>query len=170
VWRYHNESDWHEVIECAWRSDRSSPGAAFCRSIAIGEWRTDPNFARSPDPDQIQDWAKLLAKIEYVGKNGMPAKAGDVNFLKSGVWEFKHADRRLTYWDTDGEGHYAPKNKYQDIDERESAVPGGGYWWYPDMDAVLRLGCAWPKTEQKAPQHLVEEALDIREEDCTHDR
>jgi hypothetical protein len=95
---------------------------------------------------------------------------GDVNYLHSGIWEFKHADRRLTFWDTDGEGNFTPKPKHHDPAERAWDPPEDGYWWYPYMDAVLRLGCAWPKTEQAAPQHLIEQACEIREEDCARDQ
>lgn len=97
VWRYDSDDDYHEVIECAWRADGSSPGTVFCRSMQQGQWRDDPNFKEPRDLDQVRDWASLLAKIKYLGKHGVPARASDVNFLRDGVWEFKHSNRRLTY-------------------------------------------------------------------------
>lgn len=43
-------------------------------------------------------------------------------------------------------------------------------WRYPNLDAVLRLGCAWNKDGQYAPPEMIEEALAMREEDTEHDR
>lgn len=66
-------------------------------------------------------------------------------------------------------GNYEPKNPRSEVSQLDLPAVDE-YWRYPDMDAVLRLGCAWTKTEQKAPQHMIQEACDIREEDCRHDR
>jgi hypothetical protein len=142
VWRWSRDEDWHEAIECAIRSDQSSPAAGFCQSLRRGVWTEDPGFQPPVDLDQIADWSKLLAAMEHVGRHGMPARAGDVNYLHSGIWEFKRADRRLTYWDTDGAGNYTAKAKHRDPTARSSAPQEDDYWWYPDMDAVLRLGCS----------------------------
>lgn len=100
----------------------------------------------------------------------MPDTSTSTNYLVDGIWEFKHATRRLTYWDTPGDGTYRPKPKFDSDDERSTECPEGGYWWYPDMDAYLRLGVAWPKTEAQAPSEGIQAALETREEDCAHDQ
>ncbi len=76
----------------------------------------------------------------------------------------------LAYWDTPGDGTWQPKPPHDDVRERTGAPPPGGYWWYPELDAILRLGCAWPKEAQLAPPQKITEAERLREEDCAHDR
>ena len=93
-----------------------------------------------------------------------------MNYLESGIWEFKHHTRRLAYWDTPGDGTWQPKPRHRDVRERATEPPPGGYWWYPDLDPILRLGCAWPKDAEHAPPAKIAEAERLREEDCAHDR
>jgi hypothetical protein len=169
VWQAKEEEDWHEAIECAVRTDGTAPAEEFLTTLAAGEWSADPHHRPPGDAEQIHDYARLLAKMEHVGRHGMPDTSTSVEYLHSGVWEFKHGARRLTYWDTPGDGSFSPKPKLEAADQRTSVCPDDGYWWYPDMDTCLRLGPAWPKTGQKAPPEGIEEATMTREEDCAHD-
>lgn len=170
IWRSESGDDFHEAVECALRADGSSPAADFLDELSRGERWRDPDFRQPPDAEQIHDYAKLLSKIEYVGQHGEPAKRGDVNDLDDGVWEFRHGKRRLTYWDTDGVGNCTPKPKVEDIRTLDPPRSPDSYWWYPDMDAVLRLGCGWEKDDRLAPPEKIYEALMIREEDAARDR
>lgn len=168
IWRRRRSTDFHEAIECAVMSDGSSPATEFWVSLGNGTWREDPEFSPPRDKEQIYDRVQLLARIEHVGEEGCPDTATSVNFLEDGIWEFKFAARRLTYWDTPGDGTFNPKDK---IDDRRTIVgPEMSYWWYPRMDPYLRLGCAWAKTAESAPPEGIARAKTIREEDCAHDR
>lgn len=134
-----------------------------------GEWVADPYFSSPPDEDQIHNFAMFLAKISYVGENGVPETRTDVNNLVDGVWEFKHHHHRLAYFDTPGDGTYTPKERVRD---RREVDPDNqdDYWWYPHMDSVLRLTNAWSKQDQLAPPEEIDKALSIREEDVQHDK
>jgi hypothetical protein len=92
-----------------------------------------------------------------------------VNYLEDGIWEFKHGPRRLTYWDTPGDGTFGPKSKVDDVRTVEGPRTCD-FLWYPKMDPILRLGCAWPKEGRFAPPEGIAESIAIREEDCAHDR
>jgi hypothetical protein len=176
VWRCNGDEGYHEVVECAVDRTGTSPASVFLDHLASGTWADDPEYDPPADREQIHDHAKLLIEIEHVGTYGQPRHSTVVNHLRNGVWEFKFGARRLTYWDTPGEGSWVAKPRYGALAERVTPVPGpdevpgGGYWWYPDLDAILRLGCAWPKEGQQAPQDKITEAERLREEDCAHDR
>lgn len=170
VWRWSRETDWHDSVECAVGADGGSPAARFLDQLASGEWAEDPDHEPPRDPEQIHDYAKLISKIEFVARYGHPDTATSVNHLDDGVWEFKHHTRRLAYWDTPGDGTWQPKPRHQDIRERSGTAPDGGYWWYPELDPILRLGCGWPKDAPLAPPEKIDEARRLREEDCAHDR
>lgn len=170
IWRAKEAEDWHEAVECAVRADGSSPAESFLTALQAGAWDEAPDHRPPHDDEQIHDFYKLLAKIESVGRHGMPDTSTSTNYLEDGIWEFKHHTRRLTYWDTPGDGTYSPKPKFKSDDERPTECPEGGYWWYPDMDAYLRLGVAWPKTDDLAPPEGIQEAIQVRAEDCGHDQ
>ena len=169
MWGKSRADDFHETIECAVMSDGSSPATEFLVSLSRGYWREDPEHKPPRDPDQINDFVRLMGTIEHIGKEGCPETGGSVNHLEDGIWEFKRGKLRLTYWDTPGDGTYSPKAK---IDDKRTIVGPDpcDFWWYPRMDPILRLGCAWPKEGQFAPSEGIENAKSIREEDCAHDR
>jgi hypothetical protein len=149
-------------------ADGSSPALEFITLLSRGNWREHPEHHPPRDPDQINDWAMMFAKIEHVGREGCPDTGTSVNDLEEGIWEFKHGRCRLTYWDTPGDGTFDPKLRIDD--RRTIAGPEHcDYWWYPRMDPYLRLGCAWPKIGQFAPPEGIEKSKTIREEDCTYD-
>lgn len=168
VWRGNGESC-HDRVECAIRTDKSSPAVAFWDRLSRGDWADDPYFTRPPDDDQIHNAAKIFAKIEYVGQHGIPLNRSDINSLRDGIWEFRHHHHRLAYFDTPGDGTFAAKRRIRD---RQTVDPEGAddFWWYPHMDAVLRLTNGWAKEDQLAPPEEIETALRIREEDVQHDK
>ena len=129
----------------------------------------DPNHNPPRDSEQVHDYYKMLAKIEHLGVYGEPQYRSDVKHLRSGIWEFRHGARRVSYWDTSGDGTYEPKVPVKDsrkVPQEELRE----FWWYPNMDCVIRLGCAWDKDGELAPPEKIVEALAIREEDAAHDR
>jgi hypothetical protein len=107
--------------------------------------------------------------MEWIGERGLPLTREAVKHLADGIWEFRHGHHRIAYFDTGGEGAYDPKSRYDDrrlVDPRNEQ----SYWWYPDMDPILRLTNAWSKQSQKTPPHEIELARTIRGEDVEHDR
>lgn len=169
VWRDTDDKGWHEAVECAVRADGSSPAQDYLRAMQAGARTEDPNYRPPADPEQIHDYHKLKAKIEHLGYYGDPGAASEVNHLEDGIWELKHGVRRLTYWDTPGDGTFTPKPRIDDATTLPPDQQGRSWWWYPRMDAVLRLGCAWDKSGRTAPQEQIAEALEMRREDANHD-
>lgn len=153
-------------VDCALREDLSSPAAEFLNQLRRGVWEDDPDVSEVPDDEQVRDHDKLLHKMQFVATHGEPERRGDVNYLHSGVWEFKVAAKRLAFYDTDGDGNWTPKGKVAHIDD---AVEGAHIWWFPELDEEIRLLNAWPKTGEKARQLDIDEAVTIAGEDVRHD-
>lgn len=156
---------WHRV-DCAVRSDGSSPAQVFLQQLKEGVWEGDPDSEQVPDDEQVHDYYKLLHKIRYVAEHGEPERAGDVNYLRDGIWEFKVAAKRVAFADTDGRGVFTPKGK---VRSRAEAAHPDGMWWFPELEEDLRLLNAWPKLGQKALESDMTEAATIRREDVAHD-
>jgi hypothetical protein len=169
IWQRTGRWEYHEAIECAVRSDGTSPALEFLDALEAGEWDADPEHVPPEDEEQIHDYEMMLAKIDHIGVEGCPDTGTSVNYLNDGIWEIKHGRRRLSYWDTPGDGTFSPKEK---VDDRRTIIGPEHciFWWYPKMDQILRLGCAWPKVGQLAPVLSIADAKAIREEDCAHDR
>lgn len=157
---------WHSV-QCAIRRDGTSPAREFLTELKQGAWDADPELEEVPFDEQIDDYDALLNKMQYVARNGEPERSGDVNYLHSGIWEFKAGNKRLAFFDTDGQGNWERKAKVQD--KADSVDPNSPCWWFPEMDEYLRLLNPWPKTGQKAPQDAIDLAITIACEDVNHD-
>ena len=154
------------LVDCALREDLTSPAAEFLEHLRQGIWEEDPDSTSIPDDEQVTDYYKLLHKMRYVASHGEPERQGDVNYLRSGIWEFKVARKRIAFYDTDGQGNWTPKGK---VDDARDAVEGANIWWFPELDEELRLLNAWPKLGQKAPPLDIELAVTIAREDVRHD-
>ena len=146
-------------IACAVRADGvTSYVAAFLEALEQGAWERE-HAADLPKDEQLQfrDW--FLEAVWSIADEGLPPNGG-YNQLRDGVWEIKHWDVRVTLFDTDGEGNYFPK-----IEER-------GLWSvpWPEFDEYLRLSTVFDKVGEKAGEHNVQLAIDVREEDLAHDR
>lgn|GEM_PF-2329485 len=154
------------LVECAVREDSSSPAAEFLDHLRQGMWEDDPDSSSLPDDEQVADYYKLLHKMAFLAAHGEPERRGDVNYLHSGIWEFKVARKRLAFYDTDGKGNWSPKGKVEDAKDAED---GATHWWFPAMDKEIRLLNAWPKLGQKAEPSDIELAVTIAREDVRHD-
>ncbi|MGW0833997.1 hypothetical protein [Streptomyces prunicolor] len=168
VWRGRKGS-FHDRIECATREDGSSPAASFWADLKVGDWSADPYFQSPPDENQLHNAAKLFVHLRHIGEKGYPPYQRAVNFLEDGIWEVKHDHHRIAYFDTYGDGGYEPKDK---VDDRRIADPESNddFWWYPELDPILRLTNGWAKEGPKAPPEAIELALLVREEDVEHDK
>ncbi|GID54358.1 hypothetical protein [Actinoplanes couchii] len=156
------------VIECAVRGDGvTSPAASFLDHLSQGTWVEDPDFGDDfPDDAQISDYDKILTFFQVLADEGEPCYAGAVNDLNNGIWEFKLGAKRLSFFDTPGDGSYKPKPR----PATAADASRGKYYWFPDFDEYVRLGHAFPKTGQRTTDDDLELTLRVREEDVEHDR
>ncbi|WP_144022855.1 hypothetical protein [Asanoa hainanensis] len=156
------------VIECAVRSDGlTSPAADFLDQLSRGMWIEDPDFGEHfPDDAQISDYDKLLTFFQTLADRGEPCYGRAVNDLDDGIWEFKLGAKRLSFFDTPGDGTYYPKLRPRTADE----ASGGDYYWFPNFDEYVRLGHAFPKTGRQTTDRDLELTLVVREEDLEHDK
>lgn len=155
------------TVECAVREDGVvAPAAAFFDQLADGMWADDPDATGLPDDAQIGDRHKLLAWCQLLADDGVPPYVHAVNYLEDGVWEFKIGAKRLSFYDTPGDGTYRPKEKVRD---RSLAQHDDEYWWFPDFDPLVRLGHAFPKVGPKTRIDDIKISFKVREEDLSHD-
>lgn len=155
------------MIECAVRADGStSPATDFLDQLACGMWADDPDADGLPDDTQIKHYDKLLNFCHTLANTGEPPYVHSVNYLRDGIWEFKIGAKRLTFFDTPGDGTYTPKPK----GEGGAESAGREYWWFPNFDEHIRLGYAFPKTAEKAGDGNIRLAETVRLEDLEHDK
>ncbi|MCH9734970.1 MAG: hypothetical protein K0U78_10510 [Actinomycetia bacterium] len=153
-------------IDCAVRANESSPAGMFLDALKAGKWdRTDDDL---PADEQISDYHWFLNAIRHWANTGEPAYRDAVKHLDDGVWEFRHADKRLTFYDTDGKSGYSAKLPI--YDHAQAEAPESPHWHIPFFDPLIRLGHAFTKVSQKTPKKDLIEMKAVREEDLTHDR
>lgn len=153
-------------VECAIAADGSSPAALFLDRLKEGLWDGDANDTDRPSDEQLYDYAKFIALIGHVAREGEPPHARAVNYLRSGVWEFKHSNKRISFYDTPGDGTWTEKGR---VETREDGHDSE-YWWFPDFDMIIRLGHCFAKQSQVARQEDVDRAVAVREEDIRYDQ
>lgn len=153
------------------RSDgATSPAATALDELRQGWLKPDPDHVEGdpwPDEEQPADYFKLMAMLRSLCSKGVPTHSRAVNDLEEGIWEFKVASKRFTFYDTDGAGTYTKKYRIRSI---EDADYRDDYWWFPVFDHVIRLGHVFVKTGRYADGDDIDESLNIREEDVAHDR
>lgn len=167
VWRgeQSREGGFHQV-DCALGSDGSSPAGQFLDALRDGAW--DTTTSNENADEQIHDYHWFLNAIRHWANTGEPVYRDAVKALDNGVWEFRHGDKRLTFFDTDGDGGYAAKlpiHRYEDAD-----APDSEFWQIPNFDELIRIGHAFTKVSQKTLKHDLEESQKVREEDLDYDR
>lgn len=159
------DGDAYEVL-CAMEADGcTSPAWNLLEQLRQGEW-PDPETTDLPKDAQISLRSKIRALIKMLANEGrLPVQ--NFNKLREGIWEMKHSDVRLTFYDTPGDGTWTPKDGDVAFDWQQKPF----YPQLPDFDEFLRLGHAFEKPEdvQKTPEHDIAESLRVRMEDLGHD-
>lgn len=155
------------LVECAVCTDGSSPASAFLDQLAEGVWAPDPDAAELPSDAQLKDSDVLLEFCQQLADTGVPPYRTAVNDLDDGIWELKRGAKRLSFYDTPGDGTFTPK--YRITDFRYSEHPNEATWWFPDFDDYIRLGHAFPKTGRFTTDQDIGETKRVREEDLRHD-
>ncbi len=135
-------------------------------ALKKGVW--DQADDAGPADEQITDYHRFLSAIRHWANTGEPMYRDAVKSLEGGVWEFRHADKRLTLYDTDGKGGYQAKLPIHDYANADA--PDSPYWQIPNFDLLIRLGHAFTKAGQKTPKKDLVELKNVREEDLAHDR
>lgn len=141
--------------------------------MLTGMWAEDPEAAEEglPSDTQISRRAQLVAGIKYFARHGVPSwSACGMNALRGGIWEFKEGEKRVSFFDTDGNGGYTEKRKFKN---RESSdYPDDEDWDIPGFDKDIRLGHCFGKPwgQRTTEQEDIDETIRVREEDLAHDR
>ncbi|NII42143.1 hypothetical protein E9228_002801 [Curtobacterium flaccumfaciens] len=154
------------------RADGTKPAEEFLADLRRGDWRDDPDHAASagwPDEAQPGDRAMLVQIIRNFADDGKPRRAAQVNVLEEGVWEFKRASKRVTFWDTDGSGSCVTRSKIDDI-ENAHRGPDDPMWKFPDFEQQLRLGHCFGKTGERTDPQDIQVSIVVKEEDLSYDR
>lgn len=154
-------------VHCAVEADgETMPASEFLDALAGGVWEPDPDGGEErPDDEQIRDHAVLLHMVQVLADEGIPVHQRAVNDLDDGIWEFKRGAKRLTFFDTPGDGSFDPKLRVE-----TNTAEDDEFWWFPYFDRYIRLGHAFPKTGQKAELHDLASSQRVREEDLAHDQ
>lgn len=112
--------------------------------------------------DEQIDWLDwFLGACEQLADGGRLPHQNAHNQLRDGIWEFKHWDLRVSFYDTDGSGEYSP------LIDRDSYSRFTTRPWPDDFLQHLRLTTAFHKDVQ---QHHISLAATVRGEDLEHDR
>ena len=157
---------WCYQVACAVRSDGvTSPVAEFLDRLADG--LVDQDAAPDLEPDeQIRHLDWLEAAFKWLAEEGELPGMRSYNQLRDGIWEVKRFNLRITFYDTDGLGHYVKKIDFD----------GGGFWGkpprFPEFDPFIRLTTAFVKAPETRWTPLSELAFAeaVRDEDVAHDR
>lgn len=151
-------------VACAVRADGiTSPAAQLLEELSSGNW-PDPHAEELPDEHQVKLHRRLIAHAEQLA-NGEYLPPTAYNRLVEGIWELKVETVRLTFYDTDGEGHWTPKSGTS-----VATWDGRNRVELPeDFDEFLRLGHAFAKTSQRTLEADLQESMQVREEDVQHD-
>lgn len=153
-------------VDCAVRSDGTCPAGVFLDALKKGSW--DRADDAEPADEQISDYHWFLDAIRYWANTGEPVYRDAVKHLEDGVWEFRHGDKRLTFYDTDGAGGYTAKLPI--ADHAQADAPDSPYWRIPYFDELIRVGHAFTKVGQKTPKEDLAVMTTVREEDLAYDR
>ncbi len=149
----------------------SPQGRTFARRAVLGRTEErvwDRTEESDPLDEQISDYHWFLNAIRHWANTGEPVYRDAVKALEDGVWEFRHGDKRLTFFDTDGRGGFTAKlpiRRYADAE-----APDSEYWQIPYFDRLIRIGHAFTKVSQKTLKQDLSESQEVRKEDLAHDR
>jgi hypothetical protein len=166
--------DYYYEISYAIDADGKMPAQEALRQMSEGIWTEDPEVDafKLPNDAQINDYAYMLQEMEFFAEYGYTSGGKfRINVLVRGLWEFKEGFKRLSFYDTDGEGHCNPK-WWQAEPGHWNQDPGSDIDLAPVLDYELRVGHCFgkPPQTQKTEESDKKQALKIMEEDLAHDR
>lgn len=118
--------------------------------------------------ERVSDYDWFMRAIKYFATEGEPQYKRAINYLRAGIWEFKHGKKRLTFYDTSGGGRFRPKAEI--VDHRDAEEPNSEHWNVPYFDPELRLGHWFLKDGPTTRVEELETAEKVRDEDLAHDK
>ncbi|MGO2862637.1 MAG: hypothetical protein ACTIIH_04350 [Brevibacterium sp.] len=154
------------------RDGQRCPASNFLEGLKKGLLKADPDHQAEdgwPDERQVNAHVILLSRINHFSNHGEPQSKLHINALRDGIWEFKSASKRVSFFDTDGQGGYCPKEKYKDRDDAPEDFAQTEFWWVPNFDEDIRLGHSFFKRGEKTEEHDIRQCKRIREGDLSHD-
>ncbi|WP_146240653.1 hypothetical protein [Curtobacterium sp. MCPF17_011] len=165
----------HGAVHKVWfsvREDGSQPAQEFLATLSRGTWEADPDRQDGdpwPDEAQPNDRAVLVRIITAFANKGVPDSTRQVNDLEDGLWEFKRAAKRVTFYDTDGKGACVTHER---VGSRAEGHRGESdeMWQYPIFAEQIRLGFCFGKTGRYSGDDNIDEAIEVKEEDLAYDR
>ena len=153
----------HHIVEYAVRANGSSPASEALDELKKGMWE-DPDGDTFPDKRQVSDRDRLLSLVKELA-DGYVLRRGSYNHLQDGMWELKVGPTRFTFYDTDGHGSSCTLLPDQFDDYR-----GKPRYEIPEeFGPIVRLGHVFSKSGEKAKKADIKMALQVREEDLSHD-
>lgn len=166
--------DFFYEVSFAIAADGSMPAQQALREMSEGVWVEDPEVdpENLPNDAQMDDYVYMLEELEYFAEFGYTSGGKfRINVLVGGLWEFKEGFKRLSFFDTDGQGTCSPKWWQQDpgyFPKDSGADPDLA----PYLDYELRIGHCFgkPPETRKTEEADKRTALKIMEEDLAYDR
>ena len=148
----------------------SSPAREFLAALKAGTLPSDTDDADAGlEPDErFSDYSWFMNTIMQFAKDGEPPYKRAINYLRSGIWEFKHGSKRITFYDTEGGGRFWEKEEI--VDYADADEPDSDYWHVPNFATEIRLGHCFLKDGERTSESDLIEAEKVREEDLNHDR
>lgn len=153
------------VVECAVRSDGTSPAAKLLEDLR----KSGPAHGNAGTPrDQwgIDDYNAFMALIaELVEGEQVPPIPQQLNHLVDGIWELKRSKMRISFYDTDGQGSPVtgePPKSWNWSGQSCAEFP-------ENFGEIIRLGHVFVKKGDKTEKEDLELAKTVRKEDLSHD-
>lgn len=148
------------LVEYAVKTDSREPAKEFLNRLGSG--MVEVRDVSNPDEKQPGYKAKLLGTIfDFAEGEDIPNRS--YNFLSDGIWEFKAGDMRVSFYDTDGNGDFDPKNWQKDSPFSKAQLPD-------EFDEQVRLGHSFAKPDSSTSADDLMECATVRTEDLEHDR
>lgn len=167
----------YKIVACV-DEHGQRPAEDALDAMVRGEWGEDPEVAGTdlPNDEQIRAVNRLIAGMTFYAEHGYTAGLGpgrtvSINKLRYGLWEFKEGNKRIAYFDTQGDGVCNPKSWQRELGYFEND-PGSKDDVAPLLDFELRLSHAFgkPPLQRKTPEQDMQTARKLMEEDLAHDR
>ncbi|WP_139195163.1 hypothetical protein [Curtobacterium sp. MCBA15_001] len=148
------------------------PASVMLADLARGQWKADTDHLDGdewPDTRQVSDKFKLLQIIRTFADTGLPTHARAINELENGIWEFKHGVKRMSFYETDGNGSVFKTTQIRAVNESPRGEQAK-YWWIPQFAPQIRVGFCFAKDGKTAGADNISECERVRKEDLDYDR
>lgn len=140
------------------------PALEILSRLRERQWENS-RLPKSPDDAQFDVYDQLIGIIDAIASGG-EVFDDEFNYLHHGIWEIKHANVRISFYETDGMGSISTDSGEIKGTNRQ----GYTIWYFPELDDIVRLGHCWEKLGRRAGDQNIISATKFRSEDVRHDR